>query len=279
MKKSLIISIATGLIGIWMNVQAGNTFLSSYETSEYASSLKGIENASAVFNTRTQAETVRYSMVRVNANSPSTRRNSHWLVNDEEEIAPFAPDELDVLPERPAHSRSIKQIRRIERRKDVEAKEIIAEKAWYDEVREDEYLEVFLSGGGFRGGVNPKIHDQIMISNSGFVQQYFESEVTGVTERKKIVDRDQVFALVRWIAESGFFELEREYSCARGDENCRQRMDVHPRPIPLRIVVAMGPYRNVVSVPIFSADKKNEYIDCPDTLKKIVKAIYDFASL
>ena len=218
----------------------------------------------------------------LNANSPSARKHNHWLVEYKgEEIMPMAPDELaDLNAHAALYTRTNHRIKRIEREMPVEAVEVAeVSKVWYEKVRKDAHLEIYVSGGGFSGGINPRINDQIMISNAGLVQRLYETELDGKRETKLQIDRDELFELVKWIAESGFFEFDNEYDCPERDQVCWQRKDMRPAPLPLKVVVAMGPYRNVVSVPIFSPEKSQDYIPYPAGLRKIVKAIYDFASL
>jgi len=221
-------------------------------------------------------------MASLNVNSPSSRKHSHWLVSKgENEIMPVAPDELaELKTELEVYSGTIHKIKRIEREKGIETAEVAeVTKVWYEQVRKDSEIEIYVSGGGFRGGINPRINDQIMISNSGLVQRLYETELDGRRETKTQIDREELFELVKWIAENGFFEFNNEYDCPERDQVCWQRLEKRPSPLPLKVVVAMGPYRNVVSVPIFSPERTKDYIPYPDNLRKIVKAIYDFASL
>jgi len=220
-------------------------------------------------------------MASLSGNSPSFRKQGHWLTpRSEDEIMPMAPDELAELSDAKVYSSSLHRIKKVEKEKVIEIAEVAeVSRMWYEKVREDSHIEIYVSGGGFRGGINPRIHDQIMISNSGLVQRMYETELDGRRETKTEIDREELFELVKWIAENGFFEFNNEYDCQDKDQVCWNRKAKRPSPLPLKVVVAMGPYRNVVSVPIFSPEKTQDYIPYPDNLRKIVKAIYDFASL
>lgn len=213
-------------------------------------------------------------------NSPSSRRQNHWLASGQvEELMPVSPDEQAELYASRTAMVSNHRIREVKKERNTEATVVVKAKAWYETMRMDAPIEIYVSGGGFRGGVDPVVHDQIMISNSGLLQRLYETEQSGRTETKKVIDREELFALVQWIAQSGFFEFERNYDCPDDDRYCRQRLEARPEPIPLKVVVAVGPYRNVVSVPIFSPGGRQDYIAYPAELRKIVQAIYEFASL
>ncbi len=172
-------------------------------------------------------------------------------------------------------SNTIKKIKEIDRK--LEVKEIA--KNWVSQISEDDYVEIFVSGGYFRGGIDAKKHNQIMISNAGLVQSYYESEASGAYTKESKIERSELVALAKWIAENNFFEFEREYTCLDGSNNCQERLNTAPYPVPLKIVVAVGQRRNVVSVPIFAPEMGADYINYPKNLNKIVKAIQDFASL
>ena len=122
------------------------------------------------------------------------------------------------------------------------------------------------------------INDQLMITNTGVVQRIYETELNGITELQTKIDREELLDLVQWIAENGFFEFNNEYECVDSDEACLKRMEETSQ-IPLKVVVAIGPYRNVVNVPLFSLERNDKHVPYPDSLRKIVKAIYEFASL
>ena len=270
---------------------AGSVSLTSLYATEVTSGDMGLMSNSVLLNDPTvevpQTNDNTELLASINnvvlmGNSPSSRKNSNWLVDHhEEETMPLAPDEVaeaTMLAE--VHVETIHKIKIVKKEREVEmAEKAVRSKIWYERVSVDADIEIYISGGGFSGGVNPRIHDQIMISNSGLVQRMYETEMDGRIETKTEIDREELFELVKWIAENGFFEFDNEYECPDGDQVCLERKDMRPEPIPLKVVVAIGPYRNVVSVPIFSPEKNQDFIPYPDSLRKIVKAIYDFASL
>ncbi|MCP4121674.1 MAG: hypothetical protein GY751_07955 [Bacteroidetes bacterium] len=271
MVKSLVIAVF-----------AGSLSMASLDCIAHTGDLKDNRQTVHWNNQATETDHSNDLLASLNGNSPSSRKHSHWLVAYEEnEMMPMAPDELVELNAEPEiYSGTIHKIKRIEREKGIETAEVTeVTKVWYEQVRKDADIEIYVSGGGFRGGINPRINDQIMISNSGLVQRLYETELDGRRETKTQIDREELFELVKWIAENGFFEFNNEYDCPERDQVCWQRKEKRPSPLPLKIVVAMGPHRNVVSVPIFSPEKTQDYIPYPDNLRKIVKAIYDFASL
>lgn len=200
--------------------------------------------------------------------SASNRKKDHWAeFSEEDEINTRARDKKD-------YESTIHKIKNVD-----EIHKVVEEKKnWIAKISEQDHMEIFVSGGGFSGGVDPVINDRIMISNSGLLQKYYESEVGGIKKYEKKVDRAELVELIRWIAEEGFFSFESEYGCTT--KQCQARLNQYPKPIPLKLVVAVGPYRNVVSVPIFSPKMSQaELVQYPEEIRKIVEAIYVFASL
>jgi hypothetical protein len=284
MKKSLtILAVAIAAIGAESHAANRSDAMSQQGHFPNSSSYTSLEISKDRFSGQEGTSSAVWASLKcapimLNGNSPSTRRVNHWSQTDADmELSPAAPDELDDVAVASHRAGTIEKFRKVDK-KTTTSEKVVA-KTWYETMREDAYLEVYVSGGGFRGGIDPVINDQLMISNSGLIQKFYESESTGIREYKKEVTREELFQLVKWIAENGFFEFAKEYNCADGDAACLQRLDQRPQPVPLKLVVAMGPYRNVISVPIFSLDQQNDFIKYPQNLRKIVKAIYDFASL
>ena len=213
--------------------------------------------------------------------SPSARRQRHWTnTKDEVGFHPLAPDEIAELAG-DSNKGTIARIKRIEKRKgvSVSAESSVAIK-WYEKIRDDAHIDIYVSGGGFRGGINPLIHNYIMISSSGLLQRLYETETEGKVKTEKMIDREILLDFVKWTAENGFFEMDRKYECADDDRICQSRLKQYPKPIPLKLVIAVGPYRNVVTIPMYAPHlQDNDLIDYPKEIRKIVEAIYDFASL
>ncbi|MEZ5008711.1 MAG: hypothetical protein R2728_03800 [Chitinophagales bacterium] len=202
--------------------------------------------------------------------SPSNRKKDHWAVYSEEDEINTKERELRDYES----ANTITNIKKVDQKNNV----VEVKKNWIAKISEQDYMEIFISGGGFSGGVDPVINDRIMISNSGLLQKYYETELGGVKKYDKKIDRAELTELIRWIAEEGFFSFESEYECET--RQCQSRLNQYPKPVPLKIVVAVGPYRNVVSVPIFSPNMSQaELVQYPEELRKIVEAIYVFASL
>ena len=73
-----------------------------------------------------------------------------------------------------------------------------------------------------------------------------------------------------------FFEFERLYDCE--DSFCQKRKHVKPTPIPLRIAVAYGNRKKVITVSIWGKDEKNtKYVNYPPALDNIIDAIQRMA--
>ena len=213
----------------------------------------------------------RYHSLMMRGNSPSARRSSHWMVNEnEEDLMPIAPDEIDDLSRATHVNLTVQSNRRNAKRK-------IHQKLWYEEIEKNANIAIYISGGAADIKNDRIIYDNLSITSSDGVEIYFESELTGKAENKKQIDREELFELVQWIAESGYFELDGNYSCADGDENCLAKLESEP--MPLKIEVVMASNRKVVTVPVFSPVKRDNIIEYPENLRKIVKAIYEFASL
>lgn len=203
------------------------------------------------------------------AMSPSSRKVDLIVEDLEDEI------NTKVLEEREYLERStISRIKEIEEKNEVE----VEKQSWISKIDIDNHFEIYINGGGYRHGIDPIIENRIMISNAGLMQKYFKTESGREEKVSKQVDREELMELVKWIAEKGFFSYEKTYECE--SSACKKRLKQRPQPVPLKVVVAVGQYRNVVSIPIFAPDiDKQELIEYPEELKKIVEAIYVFASL
>lgn len=209
-------------------------------------------------------------------NSPSNRKNHEWddgiYENDIFEKTNALSAALEVKKE---YKSAIAKIKEAEENLKLEEKKL----AWISNIKSDDYMEIFISGGGYKNGVDARLHDRIMINNAGYIESYYESEISGVKKTVKTVKKEDLAEFVKWIAEKGFFDFKKEYDCYTTDAECKSRLNRRPQPIPLKIVVAVGQRRNVVVVPIFSPNIEKNYIEYPKELIQIVEAIYLFASL
>jgi hypothetical protein len=212
----------------------------------------------------------------VNLNSPSKRRNHEWETESMDAKAEMA-EIAEVSDLNIKYKSTITKIREAEEKLNIIDE--TAQFAWIEKISANDYMEIFISGGGFKNGIDAKLNDRIMINNAGYIESYYESELGGAKTTSKTVKKEELLGLVKWIAEKGFFSFEKEYTCDDENTECTNRMNRNPQPIPLKIVVAVGERRNVVVLPIYAPNIEKKYIDYPKELIQIVEAIYLFASL
>lgn len=208
-------------------------------------------------------------------NSPSNRKNHEWDDGVYETDILEKSNAVASVEVKKEYKTAIAKIKEAEENLELEERKL----AWISNIKSDDYMEIFISGGGYKNGVDARLHDRIMINNAGYVESYYESEISGVKKTVKTVKKEDLTEFVKWIAEKGFFDFEKEYDCYSTDAECKSRLNRRPQPIPLKVVVAVGQRRNVVVVPIFSPNIEKNYIEYPKELIQIVEAIYLFASL
>ncbi len=143
-------------------------------------------------------------------------------------------------------------------------------------VSKRDYIEIFVSGGGFKGGINPKIHDRILIHNNGLIQKEFISVHGGEENLTTRVDKSELVDLAQIIVNSDYFNFKESYDCEADDRKCQTAVNGKPEPIPLKLVIAVGMLRHVVDVPVF-APGLNDVINYPKSLEDVVEAIYNIA--
>ena len=138
------------------------------------------------------------------------------------------------------------------------------------------YISIELIGGGYYGGVDPVLRDYIHIKSSGRLIKEFKSVHKGLQVTKKTIARDELEAFAEFIITQKFFEFERLYDCE--DALCQKRKANKPTPIPLRLAVAYGSRKKVVTISIWGKDHNNmKYVDYPDAFDNIVSAIQKMA--
>lgn len=138
------------------------------------------------------------------------------------------------------------------------------------------YISIELIGGGYYGGIDPVLRDYIHIKSSGRLIKEFKSAHKGLMVTKKTIARDELEAFAEFIITQKFFEFERMYDCQ--DVLCQKRKGNKPTPIPLRLAVAYGTRKKVVTISIWGKDQNNvKYVDYPDALDNIVDAIQKMA--
>ena len=138
------------------------------------------------------------------------------------------------------------------------------------------YISIELIGGGYYGGIDPVLRDYIHIKSSGRLIKEFKSVQKGLMVTKKNIPREELEAFAEYIITQKFFEFDRLYDCE--DALCQKRKANKPTPIPLRLAVAYGSRKKVVTISIWGKDENNmKYLDYPDSLDNIVGAIQKMA--
>ena len=142
--------------------------------------------------------------------------------------------------------------------------------------KKEVYISIELIGGGYYGGIDPVLRDYIHIKSSGRLIKEFKSVNKGLMVTKKTIARDELEAFAEFIITQKFFEIERMYDCE--DAICQKRKANKPTPIPLRLAVAYGSRKKVVTISIWGKDKNNmKYVDYPNSIDNIVEAIQKMA--
>lgn len=139
------------------------------------------------------------------------------------------------------------------------------------------YISIELVGGGFYGGLDPVLRDNIVIKNDGRLVKEFKSVQKGLIVTKKNIPRDELEMFAEWLVAQKFFDLERTYDCKSA--LCEKRKFGTPAPVPLRLSVVYGNVRKMVTISIWGKDKNNlKYVDYPSSLDNIIDAIYRMAN-
>ena len=132
-------------------------------------------------------------------------------------------------------------------------------------------------GGGYYGGIDPVLKDFILIKSDGRLIKEFQSVQHGLIVTKKYIPRLELEKFADYILEQGFFEMERAYDCT--DPFCMKRKSQKPRPVPLRLSVAYGDRKKVVTIAIWGKDNLNtNYLEYPPALDHIIDAIQKMAN-
>ncbi len=139
-----------------------------------------------------------------------------------------------------------------------------------------EYISVELIGGGYYGGIDPVLRDYILIKSNGRLIKEFKSMHNGLIITKKNIPREELEQFVEYVTKQNFFEFERMYDC--DSPMCQDRKRKKPTPIPLRLAIAHGNRKKVVTINIWGKDEYNvKYIDYPPALDNIIDAIQRMA--
>lgn len=138
------------------------------------------------------------------------------------------------------------------------------------------YINIELVGGGFIGSLDPVSRDYIRIKNDGRLIQEYKSSTKGLVVTKKNISRKELEAFCEYVVSQKFFEFNREYDC--DDNACLARKKYKPRPNPLRLSIAYGNRKKVVTIAIWGQDDRRiRYVNYPPALDNIIDAIQRFA--
>lgn len=138
------------------------------------------------------------------------------------------------------------------------------------------FIQIELVGGGFYGGLDKVLRNNLVIKTNGQVVKEFQTELQGLQITRRTISRQSLEELVKYIESQEFFNFQQTYTCQTGD--CQRRMQELPRPIALRIVVTYGFRRKVVMIPFWDGQgHQKSILEYPPQLDAIVKAIENTA--
>jgi hypothetical protein len=104
----------------------------------------------------------------------------------------------------------------------------------------------------------------------------FKSLHGGLIVTKKNIPRAEIEQFAEYIISQAFFDFESVYDCE--NSLCQNRKRDKPTPIPLRLAVAYGSRKKVVTVSIWGEDvDRTRYVDYPIALDNIIEAIQRMA--
>lgn len=139
------------------------------------------------------------------------------------------------------------------------------------------YISVELVGGGYYGGINPIIRDYIHIKSNGRLVKEFKSKKGGLQVNRNYISRAELEQFMEYVESQGFFDMKRIYDC--DDLFCVDRKKKTPKPVPLRLVIAYGNKRKIITVTIWGLDKhKVKYVNHPKGLDNIIYAIQEMGN-
>ena len=142
--------------------------------------------------------------------------------------------------------------------------------------KETVYFSAELVGGGYYGGIDPVVKDFIRINSDGRLIQEFQTVSQPLVVNKKTLSKQELEQFGEWVSEQKFFTMQRLYDC--NSPLCEKRKMLKPTPIPLRLMVAYGDKRKVVTIAIWGQDQHRiRYVDYPPALDNIIDAIQKMA--
>lgn len=140
----------------------------------------------------------------------------------------------------------------------------------------DTYINIELIGGGYYGGLDPVIRDYIHIKSDGRLIKEHKSLNNGLSVVKKNISRDELEDFAEYVIKQKFFDFERIYDC--DTSICQKRKANSPTPIPLRLAIAYGNRKKVVTIAIWGEDDRRiQYVDYPPALDNIIDAVQRMA--
>ncbi len=139
------------------------------------------------------------------------------------------------------------------------------------------FISFELIGGGYYGGIDPVLRDYVQIKNTGRLIKEFKSVHKGLVVTKKYIPRDELEKFAEFVLAQKVFELNRMYDCS--DSVCQKRKHTKPIPIPLRLVIAIGQRKKVITISIWGKDERGiQYVDYPPVLDEIISTIQKMAN-
>jgi hypothetical protein len=139
------------------------------------------------------------------------------------------------------------------------------------------YINIELIGGGYYGGIDPVLKDFIHIKTDGRLVKEYQSVNTGLLVTKKTIPRAELEMFADYVVKQGFFDFERAYDC--DVPGCMKRKNQKPTPIPLRLSIAYGQKKKVITIAIWGKDDLGvQYVDYPPALDNIIDAIQRMAN-
>ena len=105
----------------------------------------------------------------------------------------------------------------------------------------------------------------------------FKSTKNGLQVNKGYISRAELEQFMEYVKSQGFFDMKRIYDCDQ--LYCSKRKAQKPKPVPLRLVIAYGNRRKIVTVTIWGLDKNQvDYVPRPKGLDNIIFAIQEMGN-
>ena len=99
----------------------------------------------------------------------------------------------------------------------------------------------------------------------------------GLSVVKKNISRNELEDFAEYVIKQKFFDFERIYDC--NTSVCQKRKADAPTPIPLRLAIAYGNRKKVITIAIWGEDgRRVQYVDYPPALDNIIDAIQRMAN-